>query len=98
MSQALYQKYRPKSFDEVIGQDEAILYFTNKPFEVKSYIAAFNTQKVVALLMLRKYDDCKKTLDDVLNLQEEGNMSWFKTMETKILISSLNFFSIPLHI
>ncbi len=67
--------------------DEAILYFTNKPFEVKSYIAAFNTQKVVALLMLKKYDDCKKALDDVLKLQEEGNMSWFKTMETKILLS-----------
>ena len=29
MSQALYQKYRPKSFDEVIGQDEAILYFNS---------------------------------------------------------------------
>ncbi len=29
MSQALYQKYRPKSFDEVIGQDEAISYFNN---------------------------------------------------------------------
>ena len=27
MSQALYQKYRPKSFEEVIGQDEAVSYF-----------------------------------------------------------------------
>lgn len=27
MSQALYQKYRPKNFDEVIGQDEAVNYF-----------------------------------------------------------------------
>jgi hypothetical protein len=67
--------------------DEAISYYVNKPFEVKTYIAAFKTQKAATLLMLRKYDDCKKTLDDVFKSEEEGNMSWFKTMETKILLS-----------
>ena len=29
MSTALYQKYRPQSFDEVIGQDKAVTYFKN---------------------------------------------------------------------
>ncbi len=29
MSTALYQKYRPKSFEEVIGQDRAVTYFKN---------------------------------------------------------------------
>ncbi len=66
--------------------DEAIAYFNAKPFNVKAYIAIFLNQKAIALLMLRRFEECHVVLDEALALQEEGNVNWFKTMEKKMLL------------
>ena len=66
--------------------DEALTLFDSKPFNMKTFIGIFLNQKVIALLMLKRYNECKKTLDATLNLQEEGSFNWFKTMEKKMLL------------
>jgi hypothetical protein len=66
--------------------DEAIAYFNTKPFSVKTYIAIFINQKAIALFMLRRFEECRKVIEEALALQEEGDMNWFKTMEKKMLL------------
>jgi hypothetical protein len=66
--------------------DEALFFFNKKPFKVVPYIATFINQKVIALLMLNQYEDCEKSLNDVLNLYDEGISNWYKIMEIKILL------------
>ncbi len=66
--------------------DEALAAFYAKPFTMKNYIAIFINQKVIALMMLHQYEACEQTLEAALELQEEGNSNWFKTMEKRMLL------------
>ena len=66
--------------------DETLALFEAKPFTMKSYIGIIKNQKVIALLMLKRYEECHITLNEALDLQEQGNFNWFKTMEKKVLL------------
>jgi hypothetical protein len=67
--------------------DEAIAHLKTKHFSVKSYISVYLNQKVIAYLMLNKFEECEKTYQEVLLLQEIGSMNWFKTIEKRVLLS-----------
>ena len=66
--------------------NEALAYFRHKPFTMKAYIAIFLNQKVIAHLSLRQYGACQQVLDEVLHIQEVGNVNWFKSMEKKVIL------------
>jgi hypothetical protein len=67
--------------------DETLALFEAKPFTMKVYIGIIKNQKVIALLMLKRYEECQITLNEALDLQELGNVNWFKTMEKKVLLA-----------
>ncbi len=70
----------------IIVCDETLALFEDKPFTMKNYMATIKNQKIIALLMLKRYEDCQITLKEALELQELGNFNWFKTMEKKVLL------------
>ena len=67
--------------------DETLTLFEAKPFTMKNFMAIIKNQKSIALLMLKRYEECHITLNETLDLQEHGNFNWFKTMETKVLLA-----------
>ncbi len=67
--------------------DETLAIFETKPFTMKSYMGVIKNQKIIALLMLKRYKECQITLNEALVLQEVGNFNWFKTMEKKVLLA-----------
>jgi hypothetical protein len=67
--------------------DETLALLEAKPFSIKGYITIVINQKVIALLMLKRYEECKITLAQSLELQEFGGFNWFKTLEKKVLLA-----------
>jgi hypothetical protein len=67
--------------------DETLAIFESKPFTMKSFTGVVKNQKVIALLMLKRYEECKITLNEALELQDLGSFNWFKTMEKKVLLA-----------
>ena len=67
--------------------DETLALFEAKPFTMKNFMGIIKNQKVIALLMLKRYEACQITLNEALDLQEQGNFNWFKTMEKKVLLT-----------
>jgi hypothetical protein len=85
VKEAIYSAQN-KWTDVLIVCEEALYLFNNKPFKVKNYIAIFMNQKSISLLMLCRFAECEEILNEILDLQEVGNINWFKTMEKKVLL------------
>jgi hypothetical protein len=67
--------------------EKAIHFMTQKPFGLKNAISIYQNQKIIALLMLKRYDECKLAVDEGLMMQEFGSFNWFVTMEHKIMLA-----------
>ena len=67
--------------------DETLSLLESKSFTLNVHISIIKHQKIIALLMLKRYEECQITLDEALTLLEVGNFNWFKTMETKVLLT-----------
>jgi hypothetical protein len=61
--------------------DEAIQLLEKKPFNAQRAINVFLNQKIVCYMRLKEFDKGKLTAIDVLKLQPEGSLGWFKTLE-----------------
>jgi hypothetical protein len=69
------------------ASDRAIAFMRQKPFGLNNSISIFQNQKTIALLMLRRYDECKEALEIGLSIQEYGSFNWFTTMESKMMLA-----------
>jgi hypothetical protein len=67
--------------------EQAIHLIKQKPFDVKNAISIYQNQKIIALMMLKRYNECKIALDEGLKIQDEGQFNWFKTMEHKMMLA-----------
>jgi hypothetical protein len=69
------------------ASDRAIQFMRQKPFGLNNAISIYQNQKIIALLMLRRYDECKEALEIGLSMQEYGSFNWFTTMESKMMLA-----------
>jgi hypothetical protein len=69
------------------ASEKAILFMKQKPFGLNNAISIYQNQKIIALLMLRRYDECKEALEIGLSMQEYGSFNWFTTMESKMMLA-----------
>jgi tetratricopeptide (TPR) repeat protein len=67
--------------------EQAIHLIKQKPFDVKNAISIYQNQKIIALIMMKRYDECKIALEEGLTMQDEGQFNWFKTMEHKMMLA-----------
>jgi hypothetical protein len=67
--------------------EQSINIIKQKTFDAKNAISVYQNQKIIALMMLKRYDECKIALEDGLMLQSIGHFNWFKTMEHKIMLA-----------
>lgn len=61
--------------------DEALTFLLNKGEKSADHVVTFGTQKASCLLMLKKYDEARSTLDSLLIHAPEGKPTWFKNRE-----------------
>ncbi len=69
------------------ASEKAIQFMNQKPFGLKNVISVFQNQKIIALLMLKRYDECKLAIDEGLTMQEFSSFNWFVTMEHKMMLA-----------
>ena len=67
--------------------DEAIDAFKKKPFEAQRLMNAFLNQKLVCHIMLKEYENGYLLIEEILAVQIEGSLSWFKTLEFATLLA-----------
>jgi hypothetical protein len=67
--------------------EEAIHLIKQKPFDAKNAISIYQNQKIIALMMLKRYEECNIALAEGLILQRIGHFNWFKTMEHKMMLA-----------
>jgi hypothetical protein len=67
--------------------EKAIQFMNQKPFGLKNAISIYQNQKIIALLMLRRYEECKLALEVGLDMQEFGSFNWFATMQSKMMLA-----------
>ena len=67
--------------------DKAIDTLKQKPFGLINAISIYQNQKVIALLMLQRFEECKIALTEALTMQVQGHFNWYKTMESKMLLA-----------
>jgi hypothetical protein len=58
--------------------NEAILFFEQKPFELKSQIAIFLDQKTICCMQLKSYEEGRESAFRSRSLVIEGTYNWFK--------------------
>jgi hypothetical protein len=61
--------------------DEAIQLLEQKPFNAQRAINIFLNQRIVCYIRLKEFDKGKLASIEVLKLQPEGSLGWFKTLE-----------------
>jgi hypothetical protein len=61
--------------------DEAIEVLKNKPFNAQRPINSFLNQKLVCHVRLKEFEKGDALVKEILELQIEGTLSWFKTLE-----------------
>jgi hypothetical protein len=67
--------------------EKAIQFMNQKPFGLENVISIYQNQKIIALLMLRRYDMCKIALEEGLKMQSVGSFNWFATMQSKMILA-----------
>ncbi len=67
--------------------DEAIEAFKKKPYEPQRLMNAFLNQKLVCYIQLKKYEKGRSLVEEILAVQIEGSLSWFKTLEHATLLA-----------
>ena len=71
----------------VILCDEAIDAFKKKPFEAQRLMNAFLNQKLMCHIQLKEYNKGQVLIEEILTVQTEGALSWFKTLEYATLLA-----------
>ncbi|MDZ7880833.1 MAG: hypothetical protein U5L45_24365 [Saprospiraceae bacterium] len=73
--------------------DEAISILEQKPYNAQRVINIFLNQRIVCYMRMKDFEKGKLAALDVLALQPEGSIGWFKTLEyfTTIAFQTLNY-------
>jgi hypothetical protein len=67
--------------------ERGIAYFSAKEFKLKLAMTIFFQQKMVALMMLKRYTEAYEAIDESLMLRLCGSFNWFKGQESKIYLA-----------
>ena len=67
--------------------DTAIRILKDKPFNAQRAINIFLNQKLVCHIYLKEFDKAKAVAKELLPLQVEGSLGWFKTLEYATLLA-----------
>jgi hypothetical protein len=67
--------------------DEGIVAFRQKPFEAQRLINTFLNQKLICHIKLKEYEAGQVLVSEILSLQVEGSLGWFKTLEYSIVLA-----------
>ena len=67
--------------------EEAIDALKKKPFEAQRLMNAFLNQKLVCYIQLKEYEKGQLLIAEILAVQIEGSLSWFKTLEHATLLA-----------
>lgn len=66
--------------------ERAIKYFSTKAFTLKVAMSIFLQQKMIALMMLKRYEEAYTAIDSSLELRMVGTFNWFKGKESKVAL------------
>jgi hypothetical protein len=66
--------------------ERALIFFNSLSFESKTAISVFLHQKVVALMMLKRYPEAYEAINETIKLRVRGTFNWFKGQESKITL------------
>jgi hypothetical protein len=66
--------------------ERGIKYFTEKEFMVKVALSVFLEQQMIALMMLKRYDEAYEAINASLELRQKGTFNWFKGQESKVAL------------
>ena len=66
--------------------ERALAFFKSKPFVLKMGLTIFLQQKMVALMMLKRYPEAYDAINESLKLRQKGTFNWFKGQESKVAL------------
>ena len=64
--------------------ERAVAFFYAKPYEIKTPVSIFLHQKMIALMMMRRYPEAIEAIEETLKLRVVGSFNWFKAQESKV--------------
>ena len=67
--------------------ERALAFFKAKPFVLKAAISLFQHQKMIALMMLKRYAEAEKVIEETIVLRAKGSFNWFIAHESKMFLS-----------
>lgn len=66
--------------------ERGVKYFSEKEFKVKAALSMFLGQQMIALMMLKRYDEAYAAINASLALRQKGTFNWFKGQESKVAL------------
>ncbi len=66
--------------------ERALIFFSAKSFVIKTPISIFLQQKMIALMMLKRYPEAYEAIDETIKLRVRGSFNWFKGQESKVAL------------
>ncbi len=66
--------------------ERGIKHFREKGFVLKVALSIFLQQKMIALMMLKRYPEAYDTINESLKLRKAGTFNWFKAQESKVAL------------
>ncbi len=74
-------------FENVLDVAErALAFFRSKSFVLKAAISMFQHQKMIALMMLKRYTEAEKVVEETIALRVKGSFNWFTAQESKMFL------------
>ena len=66
--------------------ERALAFFRAKSFQISSVVAVFQHQKMIALMMLKRYAEAEEVMSETIALRVEGSFNWFVTQESRAFL------------
>lgn len=66
--------------------ERALVFFRSKPYLIKVPLGIFLNQKMIALMMLKRYDEAYAAINESLTLRTKSTFNWFKGQESKVAL------------
>lgn len=66
--------------------ERSLRYFSAKKFTLNVALSVFLEQRMVALMMLRRYAEAYDAINESLALRQKGTFNWFKGQESKVAL------------
>jgi hypothetical protein len=67
--------------------ERALSFFNSKLFVVNTAISIFLHQKMIALMMLERYEEATEAINESMKLRVRGSFNWFKGQESKVFLA-----------